>query len=707
MKEIMNMNDAKQKMKNINIIIYGTIRDIENDFFTSFTNIDIISGYFNKVVVIILENDSSDRTRDLLVNWSKQRGHNKYIDKHIILKNELTSLYPLRAHRLAYCRNLILNYIFENNLHQHYEYAIHCDLDDRFWSIDFDSITNCFQYDLNEWDVMTCVNKNRTYYDFWALRCDKSWFNINIFSCDANNIDYTTKIGEFETLLKNTSGLISTTSSFNGLGIYKLKNAIYFRYNASYNCNKCKNTNQGCLEDNDHIGFHKQLIHNDCKIFINNKMIIQTKPENSISYDKFISKITIKNIHKNVLSYLLINNFIDKTGNWLSIKVKDGEISNVITNYYDNTLFVFDDSSKKEYTFLNKNISLINEYITSSRIDNICKNYLSFIYVNCDTYKTTKELFQSTYHKIKSGCIIIFHRLINFVEYYLYTLKAFYEFTQEYQIQFEWLMMNGEFKMDSIETLENENQIVAIKILHNPFFNNRIATIDYNSLEYETFDWLFYKNYYNDLMHIQTKEETYFHWKTYGESEGRISNPSQNIDHNNEEYINEMNSFDWELYLELNIDLQDEGIETKEDAFLHWKKHGIKENRISNFDWCAYIKNYNLIGKSIDNKTKAIKHWIENGKPNVNFSIKDYEQELFDWKFYINNHSDLHHIKDSELAWSHWKHYGKNEGRISHNFNWTNYLLTNSDLVKAGIDNEISATLHWIKHGKNENRKLV
>ena len=50
--------------------------------------------------------------------------------------------------------------------------------------------------------------------------------------------------------------------------------------------------------------------------------------------------------------------------------------------------------------------------------------------------------------------------------------------------------------------------------------------------------------------------------------------------------------------------------------------------------------------------------------------------------------------------------FGKKEGRKGHNFNWTNYLLANSDLVKVGIDNEIAATKHWIYNGRLENRKI-
>ena len=177
--EAIELNESKKLMKSLNVIIYGTIRDIEEHFTKSFANIYLLSKLFNKVYIIIFENDSSDNTRNLLTSWSKFNNVN--ITKHIILENNLINKIPLRATRLAYCRNKILNHIFENNLDKTYQYAIHCDLDDRFWSLDYDSICNCFQYDSNTWDAMFPINKNYSYYDYWALRCNETWFNKNIF----------------------------------------------------------------------------------------------------------------------------------------------------------------------------------------------------------------------------------------------------------------------------------------------------------------------------------------------------------------------------------------------------------------------------------------------------------------------------------------------------------------------------------------------
>ena len=711
MKEILNLQDAKQKIKDINVIIYGSIRDIEKYFFTSFTNLTILANYFNKVFIIIFENDSSDKTRELLKSWLESSHIKKNIFKHVIFKNNLDTLYPLRAHRLAYCRNCILNYIVDNNLEKEYQYAIHCDLDDRFWSIDYDSIVSCFQYEWDSWDAMTCVNKKRTYYDFWALRCEKSWFNMNIFSCDTNNVDYTTKISGFETLLKNSVGPLQVQSSFNGLGIYKLSSIMFCRYNADYNCIKCKNSNRGCWEDNDHIGLHKQMVYNNCKIFINNKMCIQSEPENSISYHSFIQSMSLcPSMSKNLLLYLLINDTIDKQGKWLLIEIKDGDIANIITNYYTNSLYVYSENKNKSI-YLNKNV-ITREgsfFDYSHELNGSSAEPISFIYINCEKYQTTKNIFSIIYNKLKPGSIIIFDKLINYKEYYLYALKALYEFFQEYDILFEWFLMKGSFLKDNIETDSPlENQTLAIRISENKYFNTSIFEINYSSPEYETFNWIFYSNNYKDLLHIKTKEEAYQHWIDYGKIEGRICNNSSDSENikNQESIISdpEFTSFDWEIYIELNKDLKN--ITSKEESFRHWKNHGIQEGRICKFDWCTYIKNYNLISQGIDNKIKAIQHWIDNGRPEINNSQIDLNDELFDFEYYIKVNQDLKYVITYEDAKEHWQNFGKNENRVCHNFKWTNYLLANQDLVRSGITNEKLAIYHWLHHGKQENRKI-
>ena len=445
-------------------------------------------------------------------------------------------------------------------------------------------------------------------------------------------------------------------------------------------------------------------------------MYIQTKPEKCENYFNFILKLkTIKNIEKNILMYMLMNNLINKDGKWLLVNIKDCEIANKITNYYDNILYAINNNNNNEnkydITLLNKNINIINTEDYSNlqselKIYHHSPESISLIYINCNSYQTTKNLLDNIYNKIRDGSIIIFDKLINYSDYSMGALKAFYEFTANYDIRFEWLFINGKFDMDVNETtiLTHDNKSVAVKIINNIHFNRIITNINYFSKEYDEFDWIFYTNHYPDLVQSKTKEDAYLHWKNYGLYEGRICKPE--ISNISTEVDNtDIGDFDWEIYLEINLDLKESGIKTKEDAYRHWKTCGINEKRLYKIDWCRYIKDYNLMSKDINTKIKAIQYWNQNGKPEIHNSL-NYENELFDWQFYVNKYGDLSHINNEQLAWSHWTNFGKAEGRLSNNFNWTNYLLANPDLVKLGINIESTAIYHWLKHGKSENRKI-
>jgi len=589
MKEIYPLKKAKQLMKNINIIIYSTIRDIEKHFLNSFSNIDILLQYFNQAYIIILENDSKDNTRHLLLEWYQSNNHSN-IKKHIFLLDNLDEKYPLRAHRLAYCRNIILQHIEDININNNYQYALHCDLDDRFWSLDLDGICNCFQYDLNAWDMMSGINKDYYYYDFWALRCENTWFDKNIFSCEVNDIPYESKSGEFCEFLKKNQ-IISVNSAFNGLGIYKLSAMKKCHYSADYHCNQCNNQKRGCKEDNDHIGLHKQMKEKSAKIFINTKLIITCLPEVAMFYDDFILTLyKIPNINKDPIYYVLNNNIISEEGIWVNFGMKDCEIINQISKYTDKNVFSLDDFEnqvgKKEgdlniYTFqkfkqeiepfLNKNIKMFpgNFYETIPQFKNLHLNLnddsISFLNIHSNSYQSTKVILYSLVHKIKNNCILVFNEFMNYSDYFLHECKAFYEFVQEHNIQFQLMGANDDFHLNASK--ENKyKKCVVIKIINNPFFNNIHYTLTIES----DFDWFFYTNTYDDLKHIQTKKEAWHHWINHGSLEGRICKKNESA--------NQKELFDWVFYINNYDDLKH--AQTEEEAWQHWINHGYHEGRI-------------------------------------------------------------------------------------------------------------------------------
>ena len=687
--EVIELNESKNLIKSFNVIIYGTIRDIEEHFIKSFTNIDLLCEFFNKVYIIIFENDSLDNTRNLLTSWASFNNVN--VIKHLILDNNLNIRFPQRAHRLAYCRNQILNYIFDNKLDKNYQYAIHCDLDDRFWSLDYDSICNCFQYDLNSWDAMFPINPNYSYYDYWALRCDQTWFKKNIFCCEIKNNEkcneYENHIQElFEFLRINKNCLISVKSAFNGIGIYKLSSLKNCTYNASYICNTCKGKNIGCLEDNDHIGLHNGMVNNNCKLFINTKMILENKSKEYMNYSKFIISLkNIPNIHKDPLKYVFYIKTVEQNGSWFNFSNKLGYYENIISNFTPKniTTFCIHDNDLYSNNLINNNVTKYIGHISKNINHFILNNndfLISFIHIDLNNYHETKNIFEKLYKKIKNGCIIVINKFINFNGYLMNDLHAFYEFTQKYNIIFEYIGVNGNFLINKKKFLNN-NTNVAIKILNNPCISKIEITIDFYKYEdtYIFFDWVEYIKMNFDISHIKCKEDAWKHWINHGKNEGRkyfsknIQDTYKKEDDTNVDKESENINFNWTSYVELNADLSH--IKNKEEAWKHWINHGKNEGRKyfnydkddkekNIFNWKKYIsKNIDL--QHIKNKEKAWEHWINHGKNEGRkfYSININDKKYFDWKFYINNNKDLSHINNEKDAWEHWINYGKNENR--------------------------------------------
>ena len=270
--------------------------------------------------------------------------------------------------------------------------------------------------------------------------------------------------------------------------------------------------------------------------------------------------------------------------------------------------------------------------------------------------------------------------------------------------------------------LEIKNYLFIIIMKERSFSKKKLIK------DFLVFDWKKYIATYKDLDYINTKEEAWYHWINYGKHENRVINNLEENLENNKEYKN----FDWKTYVEKYEDLSH--IDSKNDAWKHWLNHGKSENRVivnlendeeyANFDWKTYIGNYEDL-THIVSKDEAWKHWINHGKSEnrvinslSSLYILDTNEEFekfknFDWKSYISNYYDLANIDSKEEAWKHWKINGKNENRICENiylfddyktFEWKKYIGNYEDLTY--IDSKEEAWKHFILYGFNEGRKL-
>ena len=311
-------------------------------------------------------------------------------------------------------------------------------------------------------------------------------------------------------------------------------------------------------------------------------------------------------------------------------------------------------------------------------------------------------------------------------------------------------------------------------------------SIDY----FNNYDWIEYNKFHQDLKNIDDIIDAYNHYIHIGIHEKRkifekkkkkdynISNSNNNdkvnikdeiiqelpIDLNNKANSKEQKSklifknleeeqffkdHDWSLYLKTHNDLKQHNIITLEDAYLHYKKHGQKENR----------KIYKTNEKNNEKKKDIVKKL-------TTLSFENKDEEIFfinhNWYQYLKTHNDLiqHNINTPQEAYIHYKNHGKQEGRVIFkliledgetissyqefiqknnkikqqninflkdklksndalfyfknkedidlyiNYDWIMYLNIHDDLKQHNIKTVNDAYLHYINHGKNENRTL-
>ena len=237
-------NELKNKMKQYNVIFAGCCRSVEPFIKNILEHIEECGKKFNNYSVIIYENDSTDKTRQIL-------NENKRDNYYYILENNI--LEPKRTKRLERARNIILNKAREINKNKYYQYLILLDMDEANDKGTFvKTIDNCFLTD--DWDVMTS-NQNGRYYDLWALRNKEldydCWNELNNGKkiCDDYNIIY------------NSNELIEVDSAFGGTAIYKLSSIPDMcNYYGEY-----ENGKEKC----EHIDFNKCIKNHGGKIYIN------------------------------------------------------------------------------------------------------------------------------------------------------------------------------------------------------------------------------------------------------------------------------------------------------------------------------------------------------------------------------------------------------------------------------------------------------
>jgi hypothetical protein len=204
------------------VVICGICRDVEKAIPFTIKNIETLGSFFSDYRVFIYENNSSDKTPNLLKEWTKK--NEKVAVTSEVVDDEILSLTCFnktiqnefyRPERIARARNIVLQQAM-NQEFDDFKYVIWLDLDFEH-ELPFQAIIDTF-YAPKEWDAVFAngVNDQGVFYDSYALR-DK------LLPIGAELIgDQWWKLrGDIRLVFKPKDPWYPVYSAFGGMGIYK------------------------------------------------------------------------------------------------------------------------------------------------------------------------------------------------------------------------------------------------------------------------------------------------------------------------------------------------------------------------------------------------------------------------------------------------------------------------------------------------------
>lgn len=220
-------------LKDLKVVFAGCARNCSNFLPKVLENIEFYSSFFSESYIVIVENGSTDRTKEILKD-------NKNKKNIFLFEDDLNKL-PYRGQRLEKARNLIIETIKKNKNLFSCDLFIMLDLDDiGTYRIEEKNILDSIKFLFSKEEIGgVFANQLGTYYDMWTLRDQKYCKNdfwVEVLQFLINNKNSKDKISKtnIEEVKKNiidkktysfekNHAPIKVESAFGGFGIYKMK----------------------------------------------------------------------------------------------------------------------------------------------------------------------------------------------------------------------------------------------------------------------------------------------------------------------------------------------------------------------------------------------------------------------------------------------------------------------------------------------------
>jgi len=265
---------GRELMKDSTVVICSLVRDCEKSLKQNIPKIEKLRNSFKDSQVVLVENDSKDRTKEVLADWALNSSNIHVISEDFgtVTIPEASFSHPKskyfsrhRIEKMAKYRNIYLDYVRAGNFKP--DFMIMIDLD--VHSFPIKGIETAFGFE-QKWDSINANGKKITpqsplkpvFYDTYAFQ---EWGDNKPLQYD------TLKKNQLKfAKLKEGDDFIKVKSGFNGLAIYKWDSISQLTYKA------IPNEDDIVLFKCEHITFHEEMIKNgNSEIFLNPSMIVK------------------------------------------------------------------------------------------------------------------------------------------------------------------------------------------------------------------------------------------------------------------------------------------------------------------------------------------------------------------------------------------------------------------------------------------------
>ena len=269
------------QLKKMRLAVCGLARNCASKFPATIRFIETLSTYFESTTIVVVENDSRDKTRAILNNWADSCSSLHIIDGKVPGEENAsdTNANPYysfkRVSRLAALRNQYLDFLKAQAVAPDFVLVLDFDVD----RISLEGVLDSFTREA-DWDVATAYGYSLSptllerYHDTYAL----------VPLGEENILQLETGLKAIQRNWKQdiaSSELVRVYSAFGGLAIYKYKQIIDLRYTV------CPNGDERVEARCEHFSIANELQNNGYqRIVINPKMHLRFQTIGDALYKK-------------------------------------------------------------------------------------------------------------------------------------------------------------------------------------------------------------------------------------------------------------------------------------------------------------------------------------------------------------------------------------------------------------------------------------